>query len=105
MTRSLVTLALIAMTGLAALLIAGRSMATDASHGAVLAQRWCTSCHVVSDTGQKTAQQGPPGFHAIAQQSPDQLRNFLSHPHGSMPDLSLSRAEIDDLIAYIETFR
>jgi hypothetical protein len=35
----------------------------------------------------------------------NQLRAFLSHPHGAMPDLSLSRSEIDDLIAYLETFR
>jgi cytochrome c len=33
------------------------------------------------------------------------LRAFLSHPHGAMPDLSLTRAEIDDLVGYIETFR
>ena len=30
-----------------------------------------------------------------------QLRAFLSHPHGAMPDLALTRAEIDDLIQYI----
>jgi hypothetical protein len=35
----------------------------------------------------------------------DQLRAFLSHPHGAMPDLSLTRTEIDELIAYINTFR
>jgi hypothetical protein len=35
----------------------------------------------------------------------DQLRAFLSHPHGAMPDLALTRAEIDDLIGYIETLR
>jgi hypothetical protein len=29
----------------------------------------------------------------------------LSHPHGAMPDLSLPRAEIDDLVGYIETLR
>jgi hypothetical protein len=35
----------------------------------------------------------------------DQLRAFLTHPHGAMPDLALTRAEIDDLIGYIETLR
>ena len=35
----------------------------------------------------------------------DQLRAFLSHPHGAMPNLSLTRAEIDNLISYIETLR
>ena len=37
--------------------------------------------------------------------SADQLRAFLSHPHGAMPNLALTRAEIDDLISYIETLR
>ena len=37
--------------------------------------------------------------------APDQLRAFLSHPHGAMPDLALTRAEIDNLIGYIETLR
>jgi len=35
----------------------------------------------------------------------DQLRAFLSHPHGAMPNLALTRAEIDDLISYIATLR
>jgi len=35
----------------------------------------------------------------------DQLGAFLSHPHGAMPDLALTRAEIDDLIGYIKTLR
>jgi mono/diheme cytochrome c family protein len=82
-------------------------MAADTGNGAVLAQRWCTSCHVVADAGQGTAQQGTPSFRAIASggQNPNQLGAFLSHPHGAMPDLTLTRAEIDNLIAYIETFR
>jgi hypothetical protein len=33
------------------------------------------------------------------------LRAFLSHPHGAMADLSLTRAEIDDLVGYMETLR
>jgi cytochrome c len=51
-------------------------------------------------------QQGPPSFATIARsRSADQLRAFLSHPHGAMPDLSLTRAEIDNLVGYIETLR
>jgi cytochrome c len=50
--------------------------------------------------------QGPPSFRiAAGHLNPDQLRAWLTHPHGAMPDLSLTRAEIDDLIAYIETLR
>jgi hypothetical protein len=31
---------------------------------------------------------------------PGELRAFLPHPHPPMPDLALTRAGIDDLIAY-----
>jgi cytochrome c len=49
---------------------------------------------------------GPPSFRTIAgARTADQLRTFLSHPHGAMPDLSLTRAEIDDLVGYIESLR
>jgi hypothetical protein len=54
-----------------------------------------------------TVQPGPPSFRSIAGSgmSADQLRTFLTHPYGAMPDLSLTRAEIDDLVIYIETLR
>ena|SRR5579864_2184527 len=104
MSRGLVTLALIFFTTVAAV---SPGFAADATRGGELAQRWCASCHVVGDGGPTTAPQGPPSFRAIAQGglSAEQLRAFLSHPHGAMPDLALSRSEIDDLIAYIGTLR
>lgn len=79
----------------------------DAAAGERLAQQWCVNCHVVPGaTARATVQQGPPGFPAIAQHlDPGALRAFLSHPHKPMPDLALTRAEIDDLVAYIETLR
>jgi hypothetical protein len=39
------------------------------------------------------------------EKSPDQLRAFLTKRHGAMPDLSLSRDEIEDLTAYIQSAR
>jgi len=98
---------MIAAAGLGALVAARQSQAADAANGAALAQVWCASRHVVAQAGQGPALQGPPSFRAIARggRSPDQLRAFLAHPHGAMPDLTLSRSEIGDLIAYIETLR
>lgn len=83
------------------------SAAANITQGAQLARQWCANCHVIGGNAPATIQQGPPSFQAIAQGglSADQLRVFLSHPHGAMPDLSLTRAEIDDLIAYIKTLR
>jgi cytochrome c len=81
-----------------------RPLQADATKGNQLAQQWCASCHVTSGKPSGNVQQGPPSFSTIAHsRTADQLRAFLSHPHGAMPDLSLMRAEIDDLIGYIET--
>ena len=86
-------------------------VAADAGRGADLARRWCASCHVIGDSSgasqQSSVPQGPPSFLSVARggSSPDELRAFLSHPHGAMPDLSLTRIEIDDLIAYLASLR
>lgn len=78
-----------------------------ADNGAQLARQWCANCHVIGNNSAGPVPQGPPSFQMIAHSglTVDQLRAFLSHPHGAMPDLSLTRAEIDELIAYINTLR
>jgi mono/diheme cytochrome c family protein len=83
------------------------TFAADTRNGARLAHQWCANCHVVDNKSAASVMQGPPSFRTIARSgiSTERLRIFLSHPHGSMPDLSLSRREIDDLIAYLRTFR
>ena len=79
----------------------------DADNGAQLARQWCANCHVIGNNSAGPVPQGPPSFQMVAHSglTVDQLRAFLSHPHGAMPDLSLTRTEIDDLIAYINTLR
>ena len=90
----------------AAMPVASPLLAADAAKGAQLAGQWCTNCHVIGGSAAATLQQGPPSFATIGRDlTPDQLHAFLSHPHPPMPDLSLTRSEIDDLIAYIGTFR
>jgi len=86
--------------------VAAHSAGADASKGSQLAQQWCAGCHVTGGRSTGNVQQGPPSFPTIARaRTADQLRAFLWHPHGAMPDLSLTRAEIDDLVGYIETLR
>ena len=79
----------------------------DATKGAQIARQWCANCHVIGENTAGPVPQGPPSFQMVAHSgmSDDQLRAFLSHPHGAMPNLALTRAEIDDLIGYIETLR
>jgi mono/diheme cytochrome c family protein len=79
----------------------------DAATGERLARQWCANCHVIDKSGPAaTLPQGPPAFRIIAGHlDRDQMRTFLSHPHGAMPDLALTRSEIEDLTAYIATLR
>ena len=87
--------------------LAGCPAHADAVKGAQIAQQWCASCHLIGGKPAGPVPQGPPSFQMVAHSgmSADQLRAFLSRPHGAMPNLSLTRAEIDDLISYIETLR
>jgi hypothetical protein len=49
---------------------------------------------------QGSVRQGPPNIRTVAKggMSDGVLRDFLSHPHGAMPGLALTRAGIEDLI-------
>jgi mono/diheme cytochrome c family protein len=84
---------------------AGESMAADSKNGQRLAMHWCSGCHVVSP-GQQQAYDAAPTFAKVAASGLDEgrLKAFLANPeHSRMPNLSLSRSEIADLVAYIKT--
>jgi mono/diheme cytochrome c family protein len=87
--------------------LAARPAQADAGKGAQIARQWCANCHLIGGNSTGPVPQGPPSFQMVARSgmSADQLRAFLSHPHGAMPNFSLTRTEIDDLISYIETLR
>jgi mono/diheme cytochrome c family protein len=81
--------------------------AGDASTGKQIAERWCSSCHLIGPD-QATAITEAPPFEGIAERSSedmDALAGFLADPHPPMPDLSLTRQEIRDLIAYIASLK
>jgi mono/diheme cytochrome c family protein len=78
--------------------------AGDPAAGRKLAQTWCANCHVVGPSQQQAASTGAPPFTAIAAMKTTTfmgLEAFLQTPHDRMPDLHLSRDEIDDVAAYI----
>src|SRR5204863_157368 len=84
------------------LAIAIASLGPNASHadptnGERLARQWCANCHVINGSGPSaTLPQGPPSFRVVAGHlNPEQLRAFLTHPHGQMPDLSLTRSDME----------
>jgi mono/diheme cytochrome c family protein len=79
------------------------SAAGDARNGKVLAERWCTECHVVSSEQHRASEAAPtfawvarrPGFNVF------RLAFLLLDPHPKMPNMSLTRQEASDLAAYI----
>jgi mono/diheme cytochrome c family protein len=78
--------------------------AGDAKRGSVIAKRWCASCHVVASE-QASASADAPSFFDVARRRTDKkkLGNFLMDPHPPMPDMHLSRKEIDDIVSYIRS--
>ena len=80
------------------------ALAADADNGLKLSKLWCEACHVVA-SDQTTASVDVPTFSDIARRKTEKkpLAVFLAEPHGKMPNMSLSRNEIDDIVAYIRS--
>ena len=77
--------------------------AADVRQGETLAKRWCASCHIVA-SDQARGSADVPTFASIAKRpdfTPAMAANFLRESHPKMPDMALSRAETDDIAAYI----
>jgi mono/diheme cytochrome c family protein len=94
---------LLSLAGAVAL-AAAPARAGDAAKGGVIAKRWCASCHVVAKE-QTSANADAPSFFDVARRRADksQIANFLMDPHPPMPNMQLSRKEIDDITSYIRS--
>lgn len=96
-----------AAMGIVTALVAGPVLAADASNGKRVAVRWCATCHVVAPD-QRNAYADAPPFKEIASRpnfSESGLVTFLLNPHAKMPNMSLTRGEAADIVAYIRTLR
>ena len=85
---------------------AGAVQGAEAEEGRRLAMQWCTLCHIVAP-GQ-AGSDAAPTFDSIANRaeySEDGLRAWLADPHPPMPNLNLSRSEIEHIIAYLRSLR
>ena len=79
----------------------------DAAAGKAMAERWCAECHMVAPD-QAQASADVPTFMEIARRVDGDfavLEGFLIDPHPPMPDMSLTRQEIRDVIAYFATLK
>lgn len=79
---------------------------SPAEQGADLARIWCSACHVTGAGPTEDGLDAAPPFAKLApmvEADPDHFRTFLTKPHGPMKAISLSRDEIDALLAYIRS--
>lgn len=77
--------------------------AADVQQGAKLAQRWCASCHAIAPSQDKASADAPSFASISAARKVPEIQGFLQQSHPSMPDMNLSRSEIADLIAYMQS--
>jgi mono/diheme cytochrome c family protein len=93
-----------ALAGGAAFFATFALAAGETQRGATIAKRWCAACHVVA-SDQTSASADAPSFFDIAKRRTDKkkLGGFLMDPHPPMPDMHLSRKEIDDIVTYIRS--
>lgn len=106
MRRRADTLTVAAVAALCVTGAAGTAHGADPQAGYRLARAWCTSCHIVAP-GEGGSDAAPP-FETIANRpglSEDGLRAWLADPHPPMPNLHLSRQEIEQVIAYLRSLR
>lgn len=78
--------------------------AGNAEAGRQLVTRSCSSCHATESS--PTATDNAPPFSAVAKtnkERPAWIRGWLMSPHPPMPNISLSRQQIDDIVAYLSS--
>ena len=83
-----------------------RVSAADVQKGLEHARQRCTTCHVVEPGGKGSDQ--APAFRTIANdpsRTHAKLESWLAHPHPPMPNPNLTRFQIDNIVAYIQSLK
>jgi mono/diheme cytochrome c family protein len=76
----------------------------DTVHGLALAEQICAECHAIHRDERISPHPQAPSFTSVADKrgmTGTALRVWFQVPHRSMPDLTLSEMDGDDLVAYI----
>jgi len=76
----------------------------DPRAGERLARQWCASCHLVATDQATPAPDTAPTFASIAARpsiTANALRVMIQLPYPRMPQLPLTRQEVEHIIAYI----
>jgi cytochrome c len=70
-----------------------------------LAEIWCGSCHQIGPEASMRPTPSLPELARLSSTTELSLKVFLKSSHENMPNLMLTRAQIDDLVAYIMSFK
>ena len=76
----------------------------SAAAGKRLAQQWCAGCHQVEPKA--PAKDVAPPFASLGVRKgkdPGWVRAWLTNPHPPMQGINLSRQQIDDVVAYLQS--
>ncbi len=93
-----------AALAISAPLAAAQDVRGNIANGRHLAEHWCSSCHALHTPGRR----GVASFVQVARLPSTtalSLRAFLYTSHANMPNIQLSAADADDLIAFILSLR
>lgn len=96
---------LLAALALGPVTAAAAGAAGIAEEGQALARQVCSGCHVVEGVGGKDA---VPPLAEVAHDpamNAERLTGWLSTPHAGMPDLQLTRRQISDIVAYLQSLK
>jgi mono/diheme cytochrome c family protein len=103
--RAFVTIACLCLASLPAI---AQQLPGNPAAGRGIAQRGCAQCHVIGQSERQAAVNGVPTFGGLARDrsmTTSRLQGFMQAPHPPMPDLALTRQEINDVTAYILSLR
>jgi mono/diheme cytochrome c family protein len=87
---------------------AGPTSKPDPVSGKQLAERLCTNCHLVGSVTQEQANSDVPSFPEIANlegQTAGAITARIILPKHPMPQIPLTKPELNDLAAYIMSLR
>jgi mono/diheme cytochrome c family protein len=96
------------LAGLVGFAAAAQELPGNPALGRGLALKVCVECHRVEPGESKGELPDPPAFQNLADDpamTALALRVFLTTPHTNLPNLILSDAEVDDVIAYIHSLK
>lgn len=103
-------LSAVLISGLGAQAVAQQTVAglRDPANGLRLSRLLCKSCHIVEKDQQEPVKADVPSFFEIAKlpgRTEETLVNYILVPHPKMPNVSLTRDELTDIVTYILTLK